>query len=314
VTAIVPRYDELPLIPELGARHSWGVFGDGDQLGTANFLTAEAVVAAAREIVRGERFNLSLPLDEPRPGLTERPGYRHTIVYSDRNTQDDVLDSFHPQGSSQWDGLRHVRAREYGFYNGTTAEQAGSGGDRLGIEAWAERGIVGRGVLLDVAGYLARRGTPLDFRAEYAIGAGLLRAVAVDEGVALRAGDILLIRTGYVGAYLRADPEQRRRLRDRQECPGLAADAEMARFLWDGRFAAVAADNHAVECQPGDPAVGFLHRRLIPLLGFAMGEWFALDRLALDCAEDGRYTCFFAGLPLNLPGGVGSPANSIAIK
>jgi hypothetical protein len=307
VTVTVPRYDELPLIPELGARHSWGVFGDGDRLGTANFLTAEAVVAAAREIVRGERFGLSLPLDEPRPGLTDRPAYRHTIVQSDRNTQDDVLDSFYPQGSSQWDGLRHVRAREFGFYNGAAA-------DRLGIEAWAECGIVGRGVLLDVAGYLARQGTPLDPWAEFAIGAELLRVVAADEGVALRAGDILLVRTGYVGAYLRADPDQRRRLRDRQECPGLAADAEMARFLWDSRFAAVAADNHAVECQPGDPAVGFLHRRLIPLLGFPMGEWFALDRLALDCADDGRYTCFFAGVPLNLPGGVGSPANSIAIK
>jgi hypothetical protein len=45
-----------------------------------------------------------------------------------------------------------------------------------------------------------------------------------------------------------------------------------------------------------------------------MGEWFALDDLAHDCAADGRYSFFFAGVPLNLPGGVGSPANSIAIK
>jgi hypothetical protein len=74
------------------------------------------------------------------------------------------------------------------------------------------------------------------------------------------------------------------------------------------------ADNPAVEVVPGDPEAGSLHRRLIPLLGFPLGEFFVLDGLAQACAQDGRYTCLFVGVPLNLPGGVGSPGNAIAIR
>ena len=46
------------------------------------------------------------------------------------------------------------------------------------------------------------------------------------------------------------------------------------------RVAAVAADNPAVDAVPVDPAVGSLHRRLIPCLGFAIGELFDFAPLA----------------------------------
>ena len=87
----------------------------------------------------------------------------------------------------------------------------------------------------------------------------------------------------------------------------------MARYLWDAHITAIAVDNPAVEVLPVDPAAGYLHRRVIPLLGLTMGEFFTFETLAADCADDGRYTCFFVAVPLNLPGGVGSPANAIAI-
>jgi hypothetical protein len=74
------------------------------------------------------------------------------------------------------------------------------------------------------------------------------------------------------------------------------------------------ADNPAVEAVPGSPAIGSLHRRLIPLLGFALGELFDLDAIAADCRSDGRYDCLFIGVPLNLPGGIGSPGNAVAVK
>jgi kynurenine formamidase len=87
----------------------------------------------------------------------------------------------------------------------------------------------------------------------------------------------------------------------------------MAEYLWNHHLAAVVADNLAVEAMPVDPSAGFLHRRLIPMLGFALGELFALDGLAECCRDTGRYTCFFVAAPLYLPGGVGSPANAVAI-
>jgi hypothetical protein len=39
-----------------------------------------------------------------------------------------------------------------------------------------------------------------------------------------------------------------------------------------------------------------------------------LEPLADDCAADGRYECFFSSAPLNLPAGVASPPNALAIK
>jgi kynurenine formamidase len=125
---------------------------------------------------------------------------------------------------------------------------------------------------------------------------------------------VLLVRTGYIEAYLAGSPEDRVRYSRGREFPGLHAGEEMARYLWDSGVAAVATDNPAVELSPGDPAVGSLHRRLIPLLGFALGEFFDFGRLALDSAADGTYTSLFVAAPLNLPGGVGSPGNALAIK
>ena len=68
---------------------------------------------------------------------------------------------------------------------------------------------------------------------------------------------------------------------------GLAGSEEMARFLWDSGIAAVACDNPAVEVVPADPADGFLHGRLIPGLGMAIGELFSFGALAAACAAGG---------------------------
>src|SRR2546423_137632 len=63
-----------------------------------------------------------------------------------------------PGASSRWDGLRHMRNSEHGFYNWTPAEQVDTEVGRLGIENFSAHSITGRGVLLDVARYLLARG------------------------------------------------------------------------------------------------------------------------------------------------------------
>jgi hypothetical protein len=49
-------------------------------------------------------------------------------------------------------------------------------------------------------------------------------------------------------------------------------------------------------------------------LGLALGEMWWLSDLASDCAADGIYEMFLVSAPLNAPGGIGSPANAVAIK
>ncbi|MFN8224775.1 MAG: cyclase family protein [Gaiellales bacterium] len=311
----LPRYRDLPRADPIDAAHAWDVFGRDDELGRVNLITPQTVAAAGAEVQAGRVFNVCLPLNLPDPPWEHSRGaLRHEVLVVDRNTQDDVIRDFYPQTSTQWDGLRHVRARELGFYGGRGDDTAGPGGGELGIERWVEHGIAGRGVVADVAAHLERQGRPLDARVGTPIMVADLQATLHGAGVELRDGDILLVRTGYLTAYKAASEAERADFAVNRDGPGLFAGEEMAEFLWDAGVAVVATDNPAVEVVPGSKEAGSLHRRLIPLLGFLLGELFDLDALAADCAADGRYTCFFVAAPLNVPGGVGSPGNAVAIK
>ncbi len=314
VGTALPSYRQLPSHDVLGGRTSWGVFGDDDELGTIGLIGDEQVVAATAEIVTGRRFSLSLPLGEPDPPPGARALPEHTIFRRGRNTQDDRLDSLFMQASSQWDGLRHVQAREFGFYNGTSEADAGPEGAHLGIERWVEHGIMGRCVLVDVARWAARVGEPLRAHAATPITPEMLRDTISTQGVDIRRGDVLLLRTGYLEAY-REDRRTNAPVHDyREGCPGLVGTEAMAELLWDLHVAAVCADNPAVEVMPGNREDGSLHRRAIAMLGIAFGELFDMDALADDCAKDGRYSAFFTAVPLNVRGAVGSPANAVACK
>lgn len=309
MTRAVPAYDDLPLLPGLDLPHAWDVL-DHD-LGSLSFIDDALRAAAATEVVLGESIGLNLPLDELDPPLFGRARLQHAVLSVGRNTHEDVLDGFNPQASSQWDGLRHVRAREHGFFGGTLDLDVDPG--PLGIQHWARRGIVGRGVLLDVARWAVEQGRPIDPFAGTEITAAELAACAADQGVRLAPGDILCLRTGWVSAYRGLDAQQRTDPALGASFSGLRADEAVARYVWDHRLAAVCVDNPALESAPGDPAVGSLHRRLIPMLGTAVAELLDLDQLARRCAELGRTTFLFVAVPLPLTGGVSSPSNALAV-
>ncbi len=123
-----------------------------------------------------------------------------------------------------------------------------------------------------------------------------------------------MVRTGFMARYLEASLEERVELCANPVSAGLSPAQSTATYLWDGGFAAIAADNPSLEVMPRDLSVDSLHLRLIPMLGFPIGELFDLETLAEACRRDGRFSCFFCSVPLNLPGGVGSPGNAIAIR
>lgn len=317
----LPKFGELPYVGETQERHAWEVFGSEDQLGSVNLLTPERVKHAAGLIRTGQVFNLSLPLNFPITlyGGFRSKGYRHHIEVG-RGGRDDYVDNFAMQGSSQWDSLRHIRFREYGYYGGRQDGDLDEKGE-LGIEHWAQHGIVGRGVLLDGARYMETQRTPLDMTKKFEMDGTFLEKVAHAQKVQLEPGDILMLRTGWLEWYKSLDERGREALRDTlgvgeapHACPGLAASQETAAWLWDRQIAAIAADNVAVEALPVDPAVGFQHRRLIALQGMPLGELLDVEELARACAQDGSYEFMLVAIPLNLPGGVGSPANAYAIK
>ena len=306
----VTPYRDLPVL--MGDyRHAWGEFPDGDQFGCLSRITPEARRTALATVREGRTVGLSLPLDLPDPPMFGREPYEHVVFAPGRNNLDDRLEGFFLQASTQWDGFRHVRAREHGFWQGHPGEFDGT--DDLGIQAWAQTGIVGRGVLLDLSQPYRDLVAAGRNDADHIIEVADLEAAAEEAGVEVRPGDVLCLRTGWLERYLSGDPGERRELAGTRRWPGLSSAADMAERLWDWGIAAVVADNPAVEFAPGRKDRGSLHRRLIPLLGLPLGELFDLEELTAACRERGSWEFLFVGIPLNLPGGVGSPGNAVAM-
>ncbi len=318
-TTTLPSYSELPIDPARPAGSAWGVFGDDDEVGTINLLTPERVVRAAGLVRKGAVFSLNWDVEKPSPPVLGRRPLRHTYIDLQPGT-DDYYDTFYPQASSQWDSLCHMGHPEHGFYNGRgMAEFTGRAGSRNGIDNWARRGIAGRFVLADVARWREAKGAPVDNAEMDAITVDQLDATLAWQGSELEDGDVLLIRLGWIGWYEAQTQETRDALAAMpvpgMKTPGLSADRSTDEWLWDRHVAAVASDVPALEALPYEPTVEkFLHWRVIPLLGLAVGEMFVLDALGADCVEDGVYEGLFTAAPINKAGGSGSPANALAIK
>jgi kynurenine formamidase len=307
---MLPTYAELVARTDAPPGTSWGLFGARDELGTLNLLTPERARASAALVRTGQVFSLNWNVELPDPSPFRKPPIRHQVGIGSVG-RDDWMDRFYLQGSSQWDGLRHIAHPRHGFYNGVPAERVDDpSSDTLGIHLVARRGIVGRGVLLDVARHV-RFGAD----EEFAITAALLDEVASSQGVAVEPGDVVLVRTGWTGWYAGLSQAERDAVGMTRPQPGLAPVERTAEWLWDRHVAAVAADNLALETMPLHFEEGrCLHFWLIPCLGMPIGELWWLDDLATACAADGRWAFQLVSAPLNVRGGVGSPPNALAIR
>lgn len=324
---VLPNYQELGLRENPVKGTSWEIFGTGDELGTLNLLTPARTRHAATLINEGIRIGLNLPLDAFDPPLIAHRGNpTHTIFGLNEFHRDDKIDNLFMQSSTQVDGLRHFAHPDRGFYGGRKPVEIDDKNTTLGIDKVAQKGIVGRGVLLDVARYREHIGKPIDHANSEAIPVTDLEATAQWQGVTFEIGDILLLRTGWLEHISTAE----RVPGSPVHSAGLAAKEETAAWLWDHHFSVAAADNIALEAWPvyeseiktdaeaageleHSSHTGMLHRILIPLLGLTIGELWDLDELAKTCAQLGRYEMFISAEPLHLRGGVGSPANVLAV-
>jgi kynurenine formamidase len=321
IPADVPSYDQLPIREGAPAGAAWGVFGDDDQLGTINLLTPERVIQAADFVHSGRVFALNLPIDIPDPPLFTRGKHRHVIKQFASYILDDYLDNFYPQASSQWDALSHVKHPRLGAYNGIAdSDITGYGGSKLGIDNLARRGIAGRGILADVARYYERQGKQLDCATNDVVPLEDLLATLEAQGTKMWPGDVLLVRVGWTKAYRAMSEEQKSELARETKSPGIEGSQRTARWLWEQHFAAVASDSPGLEAIPPPNVSDFmeandlLHFHMLSFFGMPIGEMWNLEELADDCANDNRYEFFFTSAPLNIPGGVGSPPNALAIK
>jgi kynurenine formamidase len=325
----LPSYGQLLERADAPAGSSWGLFGESSDLGTINFITTDRMLGALRLARRGRAFNLDLPLDEiDVPPSHQRRGIEHVLFGNGVCHRDDHL-HLYMQAATHFDGFGHMRHQQHGFYNGADDASVASG-ERLGIDQFVRRGIVGRAVLIDLPRHLEAAGRPqLDHREGEAFGVDLLEDALAAQRVERRPGDVLLLRTGWLSHYLHTlSAQERAAVPGRLRSPGLVQSHETLAWLWDTRTSAIVADNAGVECfppiaesplntdTPADAGIppGMMHPSLIAMLGFLIGELWWLEELAADCAADHVFDALFYAKPLHLRGGVGSPANALAIK
>jgi kynurenine formamidase len=254
----------------------------------------------------GRVYDLGQPLFPGMPGHPNHPPYLFTLArrhgdlerpggYSSANEL--IVLSGHT--GTHLDGLGHIA--EHGVLHGGRAaaeEQRGGRGLRtVGMETVPP--LVARGVLLDVAGFRGVAALP----GGEPITGGELAAVAERQGVAVRPGDVVLIRTGWICHW--DDPAAYRG--DTTGCPG--PDASAAEWLAERQIRATGTDTIPYEVtRPDDPAMP-VHLILIARHGIHIMEMVNLEALA----QDGVREFLFIALPLKLVGATGSPIRPIAI-
>lgn len=327
---------------------NWGDFGPHDTLGTLNFITPETVRRARDEIREGRLFCLSLPLDRPgRPVLNPRrkppvvrptmrgdePNYNFELAKQQPGATDIISDDrveLYCQYSTQWDALAHGGSLFDGdesgsvhatYYNGfragddvrVTADGDGgftSSAGPLGIDAMARKGVIGRGVMIDLVRHFGSQRRRVSFAD--------IRLVIETDGIDIRPGDIVCLHTGFAGRILAMGdaPDMDDLNAHAVELDG--RDPALLEWLTASRIAALAADNYAVEALPATPAAppaaaAPLHEHCLFKLGMPLGELWLLDDLARWLADNGRHAFFLTAAPLRLPGAAGSPVTPVGI-
>ncbi|KAI8957474.1 hypothetical protein F5Y11DRAFT_339543 [Daldinia sp. FL1419] len=328
---------ELPLRKDLRPKSgepedsAW-IWGSDDELGRLNLQTPERVKKALETVSYGEVIPLGLPFDQVAPPCYGRQPFKHSIHALGTVAFDDAYD-MNPQSTSQWDGFRHFSHIPTGyFYNRTTGKdiQGDNASTKCGIQAWAKRGIAGRGLLLDYARYAEANNIKPVYYDNFKITHKDLVNVARSQGIDLRPaaqggdiqiGDILVVRSGFLKnanslTYEERAPhhlgENNFGPHDGQRYLGVEQSEEILDLLHDSYISAVAGDQPAFEAWPSEKDY-YLHEKLLALWGVPIGELWDLEKLAEKCAERKQWAFFLSSAPNHVKGGISSTANAVAI-
>ena len=291
---------------------NWGRWGSEDERGALNFITPDVSAAAAALVSEGVTVSCALELaktpaaDNPTPVMHFMTGAGDV---SDQGrlrgleaTGDGFMISPHGMANTHIDALCHILDQGK-MYNGFPASDVLSTGAVRNSILAGEDGISTRGVLLDIA-----RLKGVDWlEPGDGISVDDLEAAEAAQGVTVRSGDILLIRTG----------------RDsRREAEGAwppfngLAGLLMETLPWiREREVAILGCDGVSDMIPsnieGSPLP--IHHIIIAYMGVHLIDNARLGPLGDACAERTRWEFLLTIAPLRLVGGTASPINPIAM-
>ena len=199
------------------------------------------------------------------------------------------------------DALCH-QACDLKFHKGVEVEQVerADGYSQLGAETIEP--LLARGVLLDVAKWKGG-GSADRLPSNYGVTADDLQGCARAHGVEVRAGDVLIVRTGFGASWM-------------DEATYLsAAGVSKSGNVWaaERKVVAVGADNMAwdsmAEKDPQTNMMLFGHVHLLVTYGIHIIENLNLEALSAS----GVHEFAFVGIPLKFRGATGSPIRPLAL-
>jgi kynurenine formamidase len=290
---------------------NWGRWGADDDLGTLNHVT-QARSQAALDI---PQLGLTVALGRsisPRVAYPGDAAFLPHMLAAGADAPDQgvhtLLDWFgiHPHGASitHLDALNHV-AWNGRIYNGVPAAAVtASRGGAVGSAELASRGVVTRGVLLDVPLALGVDWVDPDSPITAAHLDQCLRAAALDVGP----GDAVIVRTG----------------RDRRRQAGGPAassdtrlaglDVDCLPWLREHEAAIIGCEgvHEIVPARYDDIATPF-HVLALVAMGLWMIDNLVVDELARACSAGGSWQFLFVLSPIALKNSTGAPVNPLAI-
>jgi kynurenine formamidase len=305
---------EVARKPTVGA----SPWGPGDEIGRLNLMTAESRTVVLSRVDPRRVYDLSVEyfIGMPSWQAAGDPPYQMWMTHTPRgNVVADPMRvgrrlnehvsytgtaiSMYAHMGTHIDALSHFGLNGK-IYNGFSADE------HLGDRGWKKAGaeklppIVARGVLIDVAAAKRVDALPDGYR----VGRQDLIEALSRQRVALREGDVVLIRTGRMKRFDDAKAYM-------TEAPGLSLEA--ARYLAEeGRAMIVGADNLSFEAFPSEAPDDYIpvHTYLLARQGVPILELVYLE----DLARDRVYEMAFVGGSLKLRGADAAPLRPIAFR
>jgi kynurenine formamidase len=289
---------------------TWGRWGDLDELGALNLLTAERVTAAARLVRSGVVVSLSLPLNTSNALDCPNPAEFRMTQRNDADVglgsmgfaKDFIGVDYHSDGHTHIDALCHV-AYEGRLYNGMAAGSVTADGAAAEAIDVLKDGLVGRGVLLDIP---RLREVPWLEPGEHVFREDL-EAAEREQGVAVDEGDVLLVRTGHARRLSEVGPWDTAHSKAGLHPTAMALLAERG-------VVALGCDGNSDTAPSSTEGVAFpIHVLALNAMGVLLLDYLQFEDLRSACESAGRWEFLCVTAPLWIDGGTGSPVNPLAI-
>jgi kynurenine formamidase len=280
--------------------------------------------ASADDLVRAVKgarvFDLSFPWNERAPVLGLNPPYAFALNRTHAMTHEifgqaagsrvswasDIMYFSGQHGSPTLDAIGHI-GRDLKLHGGVDAKTAtstpGGIGASLGIESFPIDLMLNRAVVLDVARQLAG-GKPDPLAPGFEITGAHLEQTAKAQGVEVRPGDSLLIRTGW-GQYFGKDNAKFLG----EQSPGPGQDA--ARWIIDRKVRLAGDDTATFEKRPAAYGKELFSVHMMLLVDNGI---YIMENANLEPLGDAKVgVALLVVTPLKIEGATGSPLRVLAL-